>query len=308
MRLIELTSFYYTARYHSVTRAARRQKVGQSVVSQHVRRLEIEFGITLFDRSSRPYKLTVEGNAFLKLVIPIVEAASRLKNQIAHPEQHGSFVVGAYPDLVMHHLPKVIQPFREEYPDVRITLLARPYAPLLRLVKSGELDLALCAPPPEDDANLEYRSLFKYSVVLLTAKNHKLLDLPNIQLRDISEQPLILPGPESLIWQEVERALEAEGIDCDVTLSMDSFHAIKRYVEIDMGVAVASDFSLQPEDLQNLSVVNIDHLFPGSTIGICTLQGKYLGPAVQNFISQLTEDLSGFQNAIWNQPVIQEAD
>jgi LysR family cys regulon transcriptional activator len=308
LRLIELTSFYYTARYHSVTRAARRQKVGQSVVSQHVRRLEIEFGITLFDRSSRPYKLTVEGNAFLKLVIPIVEAASRLKNQIAHPEQHGSFVVGAYPDLVMHHLPKVIQPFREEYPDVRITLLARPYAPLLRLVKSGELDLALCAPPPEDDANLEYRSLFKYSVVLLTAKNHKLLDLPNIQLRDISEQPLILPGPESLIWQEVERALEAEGIDCDVTLSMDSFHAIKRYVEIDMGVAVASDFSLQPEDLQNLSVVNIDHLFPGSTIGICTLQGKYLGPAVQNFISQLTEDLNGFQNAIWNQPVIQEAD
>ena len=89
---------------------------------------------------------------------------------------------------------------------------------------------------------------------------------------------------------------------------LDSFHAIKRYVEIDMGVAVASDFSLQPEDLQNLSVVNIDHLFPGSTIGICTLQGKYLGPAVQNFISQLTEDLNGFQNAIWNQPVIQEAD
>ena len=48
LRLIELTSFYYTARYRSVTRAARRQKVGQSVVSQHVRRLETEFGITLF--------------------------------------------------------------------------------------------------------------------------------------------------------------------------------------------------------------------------------------------------------------------
>jgi DNA-binding transcriptional LysR family regulator len=308
LRLIELTSFYYTARYHSVTRAARRQKVGQSIVSQHVRRLETEFGVTLFDRSYRPYKLTEEGTTFLKLVIPIVEAASTLKNQIAHPEQHGSFVVGAYPDLVMHHLPKVIQPYREQYPDVRITLLARPYASLLRLVKSGELDLALCAPPPDDDANLEYQALFKYSVVLLTAKNHQLLDRENIQLSDISDQPLILPGPESLIWQEVEQALEASGIECDVTLSMDSFQAIKRYVEIDMGVAVASDFSLQLEDLQNLSVVNIDHLFPGSTIGICTLHGKYLGPAVQNFINQLTAGLSGFQNAIWDEPVLQEAD
>ena len=308
MRLIELTSFYYTARYHSVTRAARRQKVGQSVVSQHVRRLEIEFGITLFDRSSRPYKLTAEGNAFLKLVIPIVEAASRLKSQIAHPEQHGSFEVGAYPDLVMHHLPKVIQPFREEYPDVRITLLARPYDSLLRLVKSGEVDLGLCSPPPVDDANLEYQELFNYNVVLLTPKNHPLADLQNIQISDISRSSLILPGPESVIWQQVDRAAEAQGIECDVTLSMDSFQSIKRYVEIDMGVAVVSDFTLQPEDLEHLSVVNLDHLFSGSAIGICTLKGKYLGPAVQNFIDKLVTDLTGIRSAMLDQPVLQEAD
>ncbi|HIM47403.1 MAG TPA: LysR family transcriptional regulator [Dehalococcoidia bacterium] len=307
LRLIELTSFYYTARYHSVTRAARKQKVGQSVVSQHVRRLEAEFGITLFDRSSRPYKLTVEGNAFLKLVIPIVEAAGSLKSQIAHPEQHGSFVVGAYPDLVMHHLPKIIQPFREQYPDVRITLLARPYDSLLRLVKSGEVDLALCSPPPADETNLEYQEMFKYNAVLLTPKGHPLADRGNIQLSDISQSSLILPGPESVIWQQVNRALQAQGIECEVTLSMDSFQSIKRYVEIDMGVAVVSDFTLQPEDLEMLSVINLDHLFSESAIGICTLNGKYLGPAVQNFIEQLATDLSGFRSALWNQPVLQGA-
>ena len=278
------------------------------MVSQHVRRLEIEFGITLFDRTSRPYKLTVEGNAFLKLVIPIVEAAGTLKSQISHPEQHGSFVIGAYPDLVMHHLPKIIQPFREEYPGVRITLLARPYASLLRLVKSGEVDLALCSPPPADDPNLVYQELFRYNVVLLTAKDHQLLNCQNIQLSDISEWPLILPGPESLIWQEVERALESQGIECDVTLSMDSFQSIKRYVEIDMGVAVVSDFTLQPQDLQMLSVVNLDHLFSGSAIGVCTLKGKYLGPAVQNFIDRLANGLSGFRSAMWDHPVLQGAD
>lgn len=308
MRLIELTSFYYTARYHSVTKAARRQEVGQSVVSQHVRRLEIEFGITLFDRSSRPYKLTVEGNAFLKLVIPIVDAASSLKDQIAHPEQHGAFVVGAYPDLVMHHLPKVIQPFREQYPDVRITLLARPYDSLLRLVKSGEVDMALCSPPSADDQNLDYLQLFSYNAVLLTPKNHPLANLQNIGIRDISQSSLILPGPESVIWQQVDRALEAQGIECDVTLSMDSFQSIKRYVEIDMGVAVVSDFALRPEDLEHLSVANLDHLFPESAIGICTLKGKYLGPAVQNFIDKLAADLTGFRSALWEQPILQEAD
>jgi len=308
LRLIELTSFYYTARYHSVTKAARRQEVGQSVVSQHIRRLEIEFGITLFDRSSRPYKLTVEGNAFLKLVIPIVEAASRLKDQIAHPEQHGAFVVGAYPDLVMHHLPKVIQPFREQYPDVRITLMARPYDSLLRLVKSGEVDMALCSPPSADEQNLDYIQLFRYNVVLLAPKNHPLAKSQKIGVRDISQSTLILPGPESLIWQQVDRALEAQNIKCDITLSMDSYQSIKRYVEIDMGVAVVGDFTILPEDLEHLSVVNLDHIFAGSAIGICTLKGKYLGPAVQNFIDKLTDDLTGFHILPWEQLSLQQAD
>ena len=308
MRLIELNSFYYTAHYHSITRAARRQKVGQSVVSQHVRRLEIEFEITLFDRSSRPYKLTEEGTAFLKLVLPIVEAARSLRSQIAHPEQHGSFVIGAYPDLVMHHLPKVIQPFRDQYPDVRVTLLARPYDSLVHLVKSGEVDLALCSPPPADDTSLGYQELFKYKAVLLTPKTHKLAGRQNIQLSDISQSPLILPGPESVIWKQVTRALAEQGIDCDITLSMDSFQSIKRYVEIDMGVAVVSDFTLQPEDLALFSVVTLDHVFSGSAIGVCTLDGKYLGPAVQNFINLLATNLRGFRSVMWDQPVLQGAE
>jgi DNA-binding transcriptional LysR family regulator len=90
---------------------------------------------------------------------------------------------------------------------------------------------------------------------------------------------------------------------------MDSFQSIKRYVEIDMGVAVVSDFTLQPEDLEMLSVVNLDHLFSGSAIGICTLNGKYLGPAVQNFIDQLSTDLSEFRSVgRWGHPVLQGAE
>ncbi len=150
--------------------------------------------------------------------------------------------------------------------------------------------------------------MFKYNAVLLTPKGHQLADHQNIQWSDISEWPLILPGPESVIWQQVDRASEARGIECDVTLSMDSFQSIKRYVEIDMGVAVVSDFTLQPEDLEMLSVVNLDHPFSGSAIGICTLHGKYLGPAVRNFINQLVTGLSGFRGVMRDQPVLQIAD
>ena len=173
---------------------------------------------------------------------------------------------------------------------------------------TGVQTCALPISPPAEETTLRYQELFKYNAVLLTPKGHQLAGRQNIQLSDISEWPLILPGPESVIWQQVNRTLEAHGIECGVTLSMDSSQSIKRYVEIDMGVAVVSNFTLQPEDLEMLSVVNLDHLFSGSAIGICTLNGKYLGPAVQNFIDQLVTDLSEFRSVLWDQPVLQGAE
>ena len=123
-------------------------ELGQPTVTTHLRKLESEFGITLFDRIKRPIQLTSEGVTLLELVTPVVRAVDTLKTQMDYSERLGSFVVGAYHDLLMHHLPKGIQEFRSQLPDVRIRLLARPYTELISLVKSGELDLAFCSPPP----------------------------------------------------------------------------------------------------------------------------------------------------------------
>ncbi|MFQ6028296.1 MAG: LysR family transcriptional regulator substrate-binding protein, partial [Dehalococcoidia bacterium] len=80
----------------------------------------------------------------------------------------------------------------------------------------------------------------------------------------------------------------------DVVLSLDNAESIKQYVEIGMGVAIGNDFTLHPEDHDKLGVVQLDHLFPSSEIGICTLRGKFLGRAVRNFMDTLVESLSGF--------------
>ena len=131
MELRELVSFYHVARLRSVSKAARTLELGQPTVTTHLRKLESEFGITLFDRIKRPIQLTSEGVTLLELVTPVVRAVDTLKTQMDYSERLGSFVVGAYHDLLMHHLPRGIQEFRSQLPDVRIRLLARPYNCLL---------------------------------------------------------------------------------------------------------------------------------------------------------------------------------
>ncbi|PKB73760.1 MAG: hypothetical protein BZY75_00240 [SAR202 cluster bacterium Io17-Chloro-G7] len=302
MELRELISFYHVARLRSVSKAARTLELGQPTVTTHLRKLEDEFGVTLFDRIKRPIQLTSEGLTLLELVTPVVEAVDTLKTQMDYSERRGSFVVGAYPDLVLHHLPNSIQSFNSEYPDVRLRLLARSYMPLVQLVRSGEVDLALCAPPPPDEASLEFDRLFSYNVILITPLGHPLANKTNIELKDIAAFPMILPGPGSLTRMKVEQALKADGISFDVILAMDDSESIKRYVEIGMGVAVSNDFTLHPDDLHRFGVVRLNHIFPSSEIGVCTLKGKFLGRAVRNFIDIMEVDLRRFHPEPWVWP------
>lgn len=302
MELRELVSFYHVARLRSVSKAARNLELGQPTVTTHLRKLEDEFGVTLFDRIKRPIQLTSEGVTLLELVTPVVEAVDTLKTQMDYSERRGSFIVGAYPDLVLHHLPKSIQTFNAEYPDVRLRLLARSYTPLIQLVRSGEVDLALCAPPPPDEVSLEFDQLFSYNVILLTPPGHPLVKKTNIELRDIAAFPMILPGPGSLTRTKVDQALKADGISFDVILAMDDSESIKRYVEIGMGVAVGNDFTLHPEDHYRFGVIRLDHIFPSSYIGVCTLKGKFLGRAVRNFIDTMEDDLRRFHPEPWAWP------
>ena len=85
MDLQHVTSFYHTAKWGSVTKAASHLEWGQHTIYRHLRKLEVEFGIILFSRNKRPMNLTRDGATFLKLVTPIVESAEALKTQVAHP-------------------------------------------------------------------------------------------------------------------------------------------------------------------------------------------------------------------------------
>ncbi len=294
MELREIISFYHVARLHSVSKAARKLELGQPTVTTHLRKLEDEFGITLFDRIKRPIQLTSEGSIFLELITPIVESVDTLKTQMDYTERRGSLHIGAYPDVVTHHLPKPIQSYLDFYPDVRLQLTARPYTTLIQLVKSGELDLAITSPPPADEPSLEFFKLFDYKVALLTPPGHQLLQKHPIDLEDIANWPLILSSPESLTRRNLEQAFKDNGIRFDVVLAVDHAESVKQYVEIGMGVAVGNDFTLHPEDHNKLGVVSLEHIFPSNVLGVCTLRGKFLGRAVRNFMDTLVKHLSDF--------------
>jgi DNA-binding transcriptional LysR family regulator len=292
MEIRELVSFYHVARLRSMSKAAQILGIGQPTVSHQLRKLEKEFGVLLFDRVKRPIQLTPEGTVILEIVTPIIQSIEALKTYVNSPEDQGSFTIGAYTDLALHHLPRVIQSFQSRYPDVHIRLLARTHSTLMQLLNSAEVDLTLCAHPLSDNSALEFDELFRAYIVLLTPPGHNLLKRHPVQLRDIAQWPLILFGPEAYTHQRVEQALKDQEISYNIVLEVDSAELVKRYVQIGMGVAMCGDFTLQSEDHERFGVVRLDHLFPSLAIGICRLKGRFLGRALSNFIDLLKKELT----------------
>ena len=296
MEIRELISFYHVGRLRSVSKAARHLQIGQPTVTTHLQRLEKEFGVFFFDRIKRPIQLTSDGVTFYELARPIVEGMAEgletLKMRMDYPEHRGSFVIGAYPDVVLHHLPPIVKGFRADYPQVQIKLVARSYFTLLEMVSAGDLDVALGNRPEPEVRALDFRHLFDSEPVLLAPLAHDLLRLPEVTLGDIARWPLILLGPESYARRTLERALKGEGLQYDIALEMDIMEMVKRYVEIGMGVAVTYDQMVRPEDNERLGVRTVTGTLPSAQMGLITLRGKFLSRSVRNFMEAVEAGLA----------------
>ena len=291
MEIRELISVYHVARLRSVSKAAEYLEIGQPTVTTHLQKIEREFGVVLFDRIKRPIQLTSDGVIFYQCAKPIVEGIAEglenLKMQMDYPEHRGSCVIGAYPDLVLHHLPPVVKEFRSHFPEVQIKLMALYHSVLMQMVSAGELDIALGAQPEPSQPSLEFRHLFTADFVLLTPLSHELLDLQEITLMDISRSPLILLNPPGYSRRVLEQALKREGLQYNVALEVDITEMAKRYVEIGMGIAVAHDWVVQPEDSAKLGIRKLTGLFTPTPTGLITLKGKFLSRAVRNFMDTM---------------------
>ena len=287
----ELVSFYHTARLRSVSRAADYLEIGQPTVTTHVQRLEKKFGVQLFDRIKRPIRLTSEGSTLFRLAESVVQAAQlgmeNIHVEMNHPEQRGAFTIGAYPDLALNYLPEIIKQYLERFPEVQLKLVSRPYAVLLEMLESGEVDLALLHAPTRENRELAFQNLFESAFVLMTPLGHPLLRESKPALESIVRWPLIMPSQQTYTRRYLEQAFRQAGLGYHMVLEMDHTGLTKRYAEIGMGVAIALEFDVQPGDETKLGVMDLNHLFPPVQIGVVTLAGKFLSRGARNLIEAL---------------------
>lgn len=109
----------------SFSKAAKKLYVSQPSLSQFVKNLENQIGITLFDRSSNPIKLTEAGRAYYDAAQKIQQTETILTNQLSDISglRTGQLTIGTSPFRASCMLAKSLSEFNKKYPGIKIKLI-----------------------------------------------------------------------------------------------------------------------------------------------------------------------------------------
>jgi DNA-binding transcriptional LysR family regulator len=206
--LRQLRHFVAIAEEGSLTRAAARLHITQQSLSQQVRTLEAQLGVTLFERSSRGVTLTDVGAVLLREARPVLARAERAAEAVrraAHGEQ-GELRVGFLSTVANYLMPPVVRAFRERHPGVTLHTEDLPIAALVAGVRDGTLDAGLSRPPLIDDLATEI--VLREPVAAVLPEGHRLAGHAELTLADLADEPWVLTPRSS--WPPWHRQFDED--------------------------------------------------------------------------------------------------
>lgn len=193
IELRHLRYFLVVAEELHFSRAADRLDIAQPPLSQMIRRLEHELGVSLFHRTKRRVSLTDAGIIFQEEAKRTLAQAERAISRVrrASRGELGRLMVGFIGSATYSVLPQIVRRFREQYPDVDLTLQELSTGQQLRALREGQLQVGFLR-PFEQESTLKSTVVLREPLVVALPEQHQLSQQAKISMRTLANEPFIL--------------------------------------------------------------------------------------------------------------------
>lgn len=187
MELRHLRSFVAVAAERNFTRAADRLGIAQPPLSRHIKELEQELDTVLFDRGSRPVRLTEAGRILYEQVVQILARIDQIPKTV---QQYASaaqprFVTGVVSSIMHGALAEMVRRFRARAADTEVELVEMTTIEQVAALKAGRIDAGLGRIRVDDPA-IRREVLFQEPLVAALSPT----DMPERQTGGISLEAL----------------------------------------------------------------------------------------------------------------------
>lgn len=288
----EARVFVEVVEHKSFTKAADKLNLANSAVSRTVKKLEDKLGVNLLNRTTRQINLTAEGELYFQRMKVILQEMQAAENELhgTQSSPKGLLRIDAATPVVLHLLIPFISVFRQQYPDIILSLVSSET--FVNLIER-KVDVAIRVGQLTDSSLRARPLLNSYRKIVASPKYLERKGTPK-SVEDLNQHTcLTFTEPASLNTWPLE-IKDNELITVTEGISSNSGETLRRLCINGEGIACLSDFMLD-KDIQDGKLVELfnDELQPVPLpFHAVYYSDRVVSQRIRVFIDSLTQYLS----------------
>ncbi|SHG37284.1 DNA-binding transcriptional regulator, LysR family [Flavobacterium micromati] len=274
-----LKVFYTVANRLSFTKAATELFITQPAISKHIKELEEQYKIKLFERNGSKILLTSAGEVLLEHTKSIFEYYRKIDFDMSAliDERVGLLRVGASTTISQYIIPPLLALFHNKLKEVKVNLLNGNTEQIESALIKQEIEIGIVEGQSKNKS-IKYTEFIKDELVLVCNSAHFLTKLDYVTHEDLIKMNFLIREQGSGTLEVIEHALKPFGIkfsNLNIEMQLGSTESIKSYLLNSDCVAFLSIHSIEKE-LKNkeLTILDVQNLSIERYFYIISLQGK----------------------------------
>jgi LysR family transcriptional activator of glutamate synthase operon len=286
MEINYLQEFVVLARTGNFMEAADTLYMSQSTLSKHIKKIESELGVSLFDRTTRKVNISKFGELLLPYAKQIAEIQDRyttaLQNSLAIDRER--LTLGSIPALAQYKITDVLVNFKQSYPQSTLDVVQAGSEELKEMLRQKKCKLAFVRDTDDqvDDDLVKMPYAVDTMVAVLPAA-HPLAKQKTIPLRMLADENFLLIEKQTMPYELSISACKQSGFEPRVAYTDHRLENLFDLVSKGMGVALLMKQLVLHISNPGISVVDVTP--PVSTqINLCYLKGVELSNTALHFV------------------------
>jgi LysR family transcriptional regulator, transcription activator of glutamate synthase operon len=285
MEISYLKEFVVLAQTGNFMEAAEILYSAQSTLSKHIKTLELELGVPLFDRTTRKVSISKYGQLLLPYAQQIAELQEKYTAdlQTSLASEHETLTLGSIYGLAQYNITDVLVSFKKSRPQSTFNVLQASSKDLTDALRQKKCELAFIRDVEDPEGKLVKIPYATDTIVAVLPSAHPLAGQKTIPLRNLADENFLLEVPNTMPYILSVKACQLSGFEPKVAITDVDREYLIGLVGKGMGVSLMLKQILSHFSSPEVSIVEILPTV-ATEISLCYLKDVKLSEAAKHFV------------------------
>ena len=282
----KLYTFLNVASNMNMTQVGENMGYSQSTISSHIKQLEDELGIQLFDRVGRGIQLTQYGRDLIPYARQAVNSMEELYNFVNRDlDLKGVITIGMVESLFRTIFKELIINFEYKYPNIKVKVIVESTSSLKEMIAKNIIDAACLIDSDFNEERLRCAYSKNTDICLVVGKDHRLAGKNISNFKDVIDEKFILmeeTAPYNVVLKSI---MYQNNLEIIPFLTLQSCEMAIKLVAADEYISFLPRYTFK-KYLEEGSVkeVHYDSLKVMQSVQILYSESKFITPQLNAFI------------------------